>query len=42
MFRIILLVVLALIVLRLVVGVVRGRAGRAPRGVDRDGRAPRS
>ncbi len=42
MLRIILLVVLALIVLRLVVGVVRGRARREPRGVDRDGRAPRS
>ena len=41
MLKIILFVVLALIVLRLVVGVVRGRAARAPRGVDRDGRGSR-
>ena len=41
MLKIILFVVLALIVLRLVVGVVRGRVGRTPGGSDRDGRPPR-
>jgi hypothetical protein len=41
MLKIVLFVVLALIVLRLVVGVVRGRVGRAPRGSDRDGQPPR-
>jgi hypothetical protein len=40
-FKVIVLVLLALIVLRLVVGVVRGRVGRAPGGSDRDGRPPR-